>query len=107
MRESDHVVRRYTVQLHDVGELLVLAFTREEREAGEKLRHDGPKRPHVNRRGVRNTKNDLWRPVEPRLDIGVYPLAHEATAPIVNDLNTRLVLLLQQNILRLQVAMDQ
>jgi hypothetical protein len=41
------------------------------------------------------------------LNVGVNPLSHEAARAIVDYLNSTFILLFQQNILRLQIAMDQ
>lgn len=85
----------------------MLRFSWEKREAGVKFGKDGSKGPDVDGSGVRDSKNDLWRPVESGLDVGVDPLAHETARTVVNDLDARLVLLLQQDILRLEVAVNQ
>jgi hypothetical protein len=41
------------------------------------------------------------------LDISVYSLPHKAAASVINDLDARFVLLLQENVLWLQIAMHQ
>lgn len=97
----------HTIKLHNICELLVLTFTWKKWEATEHFRNDGTERPHVNSCGVWYAEDDLWRPVESTLDVRIDALAHEARAAIVYQLQSRLVLLLEQNVLRLQVTVHE
>ena len=92
--ELNNVVSWYTLNLHHICELLRLIFAREKWVASVKLCHDAAETPHVDGRGVGNTQYDLWRTVEPGLDIGVDTLILEAAAAVVDDLDSRLVWLL-------------
>ena len=92
--------------LDDAAHLVVLAFAREDGEPDVQFRHDAPEAPHVDRAGVRNAQHDLRRAVEPALDVGVDALVQEGRAAEVDDLDAALVRLLQQDVLRLQVAVD-
>ena len=60
--------------MHDQGKLLVLALTWENGYAGVQFHENAAETPHVDARSVRNAEDNLWRPVEARLDIGVDPL---------------------------------
>lgn len=84
--------------------LLVLAW--EEREPRIQFCQNAAKAPHVDCLRIRNPKNDFGRPVKPRLYVGVNALIEHAARPIVNYLDSRLVRLLEQNVLRLHIAVD-
>lgn len=99
VREPDH--------LHDEGQLLLLRFSGKERHSGEQLREYAAEAPHVDCGRVRDPKDDLRGPVEPGLNVGVYPLVCEAAGAKVDDLDARLVGALQKNILRLEVTMNE
>ena len=72
---------------------LILAW--KERIARVQLSHDTAKAPHIDRRGVRDTQDDLWRAVETTLDVRVDALILEAGGTIVNNFDTGLVGLLK------------
>ena len=93
-RELNNVVSRYSLNLHHIRELLRLIFAREKWVASVKLCHDTAETPHIDGCGVGNAQYDLWRTIEPGLDIGVDTLVLEAAAAVVNDLDSRLVWLL-------------
>jgi len=71
--------------LHDQVQLLHFAFTREDWDARVKLNQDAAETPHVNPGRVRDADDDLWCPVEPRLDVRVDTLVGEAGGTKVND----------------------
>lgn len=48
---------------------------------------------------VLDAKGDLWSPVVPGLNVGVFGLIEEATGTKVNNLDSRLIELFEQNIL--------
>ena len=87
--------------------MLFLVRAREQREARVQLNDYAAEAPHVDLLRVREqTEDDVGRSIEPRLDVRVNDLVLEAATAKVSDDDTRLVLALQQYILRLQVAMD-
>jgi len=104
--QFDYIIRGDTLDFHDIGELFSFVLSREERVASVKFCHDAAKRPHVDARRVRDSHHDLRRSVETRLNICVNTLPLEAAAAIVDNFDSGLVRLLQQNILRLQIAVD-
>lgn len=86
--------------------MVLLVFGSEERCADEELIDDASKAPHIDGCRVWNAQDDLWSTVESGLDVGVYLLVLEAPTAKINDLDPRLVNLLHQYILRLQVTMN-
>lgn len=70
------------------------------------LVQDTAKAPHVDGRTVRDTQHDLGCPVETWLDVGVDLLVFETATTEVDDLDTWLVDLSQENVLGLEVAMN-
>jgi hypothetical protein len=105
-REVKQILIWHSLNLHNECELVHFIFTWEQRNPGVKFRQNAPEAPHINRGGVGDAKDDLWSSVEPRLNVSVDTLILEATASIVNDLYARLVLLLEQDILWLQITVD-
>ena len=97
---------RNTANFHNVSQLVNFVFTRKQRISRIELSNDAPKAPHVDSHRVRDAKYDFWCPIESRLNVSVNSLADEAGATIINDLDTTLVLLLQEDVLRFQVTMD-
>lgn len=93
--------------LHDEGQLLLLRFPREERDPGEQFREYAAEAPHVDCGRVRYPEDDLWGPVEPGLNVGIYPLVCKAAGAKVDDLDARLIGALQKNVLGLEVTMDE
>lgn len=89
---------------HEHLHLLLLVLAGEDGEADEELGDDAPEAPHVDGHGVRQAQDHFRRAVEPALDVRVDLLVLEAARPEVHDLDPRLVRLLQQDVLRLQVA---
>jgi len=100
------LLRRDVDHLDDAGHLIVLGLAREDGVADVELSHDAAEAPHVDRACVGDAKHDLGGPVEPGLDIGVDPLIYESRGPEVDYLDSRFVRLLQQDVLRLQIAVD-
>ena len=84
--------------------MFVLAW--EKGIASIKFGQDASKAPHVNCCRIWNTEYDLWRSVEPRLDVCVDALIVHAAATVVNNFYARLVGLLEQNIFWFQIAVD-
>ena len=86
--------------------MVFFVFTREKRIADVQLVEDAAKAPHVDGLRVLDTQDDLWCSVEPGLDIGVYFLILKATTSKINNLDSTLVYLSEQNILWLKVTMN-
>ena len=105
-RHGEHVVWRHATYLHDVRQLVDLGLSWEDGVARVQLSNDATEAPHVNAHSVRYTQDDLGSAVEPRLDVRVDALVDEARAAEVNDLDAALVLLLEQDVLWLEVAVD-
>lgn len=70
------------------------------------FRQDSSKAPHIDSVRIPDSKYDFGSSIEPALDVCVQLLVQEARASEVNYFDTRLVPVLQDNIFRLQVAMD-
>ena len=70
------------------------------------LRHDARKTPDIYLHVIRKTQYNLRGPVVTALDVGVESLIREATGAKIRQLYARLVGLLKQDILRLEVAVD-
>ena len=88
-------------------ELFPLISAGEEREASEEFDHDAAHAPHVD--GLRvgeDAEHDLGGSVEPTLDVGVHDLLVQGPTAEVCDHDPALVLLFQQDVLWLQVAVD-
>ena len=103
-RQLEHFSWWDSTNLHDVGQLVNLRLAWEYGIARVQLCYDAAKTPHVDTHRVRDTKDDLRSSVESRLDVGVDALVDEATRAEVDDLDAALVLLLQQDVFRLQVT---
>jgi hypothetical protein len=74
------------VECDNVHELFLLVVTWEHGLSSVHLDEDAAKRPHVDWATVRQAENDLWRAVEPRLDVRVHSLVVEARRAEVNHL---------------------
>jgi len=98
-RRSNHVNH----ELH----LLTLISPRKQREPCEELDQNAPERPHVNLLSVgEQTKHNIRCSVEARLDVCVHNFVFEATRAKVSNHNSRLVLLLHEDVLRFEITMD-
>ena len=95
------------IYLHNVPQLLNFIFTWKERIARKQFCHNSSERPNVDGRGVRDSEYNLWSSIESRLYVGVNPLSKKAAAPEIDDSDSRLVLLLQQDVLWFQVTVNQ
>jgi len=95
-----------TKDLHDEVQLFHFALTWKNWDARIKLNQDAAETPHVNRSCVWNADNDFWCPVKSWLDVGIDALIGKARRTKVDDFDPWLVWAFQQNILRLQVAVD-
>jgi hypothetical protein len=84
--------------------VFLLVFAWEKWVAYVELVQNAAKTPHVDRSVVRDSQDDLWSPVESRLDVSVDLLILEATGTEINNFDTGLVYLTEQDILRFQIA---
>lgn len=75
--------------IDDPRKLVVLARSREKRQSEEEFDGDASEGPHVDRRRVRETEKDFWRPVESRLDVGVDGRVLVAGGSEVDDFDVR------------------
>lgn len=91
---------------HDERQLFLLTFSREQRHSSEKLGQDASETPHIDGSCVRNTKDDLRRTIEPRLDVSVNTLICKAAGAKVDDLDARFVRTFEKNVLWLEVAVN-
>lgn len=107
LRDFQNLPRWYIIELHNIGQLFNLTFSREEWKPGIKFSDDCSEWPHVNSRCVGYSEYDFRRSVESWLDIGVNSLAHETGAAVINDFDARFILLFQEDVLGLEVAMNQ
>jgi hypothetical protein len=103
-RYFEQVRARDIFELHDVGELVLFVFAREEGVAGVELGEDAAEAPHVDSTCVGNPEDYLWGAIEARLDVSVDSLVLETARAVVNNLDAGLVLLFKQNIFWLQVT---
>ena len=84
--------------------MFFFVFSWEKRVAYIQLVEDASEAPHVNGCIVRNAKHNLRCSVEATLDIGIDLLVFKAATAEVDDLDSALVDLAEQNVLGFQVA---
>ncbi len=84
----------------------MLIIPRKERIPEMHFGNNTPKRPHINLPIIPHPQNNLRRSIVPTLYVGVDSLALKTTRPEVDHTNTRLVRLLEQDILWLQIRVD-
>lgn len=82
----------------------MLTLPRENWYASPELKHDTAEAPHVNLGAVGETKHDLWRSVEPGLDIGINPLIGKTPTAEINYLDSTLIGFLEENVLRFHIT---
>jgi hypothetical protein len=78
----------------------------EKREACKKLCQNAAKTPHINWCGVWYSKDNLWGSIKTRLNISVYTLILEATTSVIYNFDARFIGLLEQDVLRLKIAVN-
>lgn len=83
----------------------MLTFAGENRVPDYQLCEKTAKRPHIDSCSVRDSKDNLWCSVEARLNVCVNAFILQTGTSVVDHLDSRFARLLQQDILRLQVAM--
>ena len=104
--QLDNILGWDSLDFHDVCELLGLILTREEWITCVQLGHNATEGPHVDACCVRDAQDNLRSTVKTTLDIGVNALVLEAATTIVNNFDARLIWLLEKDILRLEIAVD-
>jgi hypothetical protein len=95
-----------TKDLHDAGQLFLLVLTREDRISSPQLGENAAQTPHVNPEAIAAAQNDFRAAVEARLDIRVYLFFLATRGAKVNDANVSFASLTQEDILRLEIAMN-
>lgn len=99
---AGHLPERHVEVLQE----LVLISCREQRRAHKQLVEDRPKTPHVNSVVVLNPQHNFRRPVVPTLNIEEPGGAVFATGPKIDDLDSIIPLIGEQDIFWLHVAMN-
>ena len=84
----------------------MLILAPKERIAQMQFCNNTTKTPYIYLPIIGQPKNNLRSPIISTLYIGVYSLSLHTAGPEINDLDPRLIHLLQQNILWLQISMD-
>ena len=102
----EHIRAWHTAYLHHHGKLFHLVLTWEKRKTYAEFRHDASEAPHVDGTSIWNTQDDLGCSVKSRLDVCVNSLILEARAAEIYDFDAWLGWILEQNVFRLQVAMN-
>ena len=106
-RTTKHAGVWHANNIDDQLDLLTLIGTWEQWEAREELNHDATEGPHVDLLRIReHSKHDIWRPVEPTLDISVHYFVLQTATAEIGDGDPTFILLLHENILRFQVAVN-
>lgn|SRR5690242_940711 len=97
---------RWPEDLHDASKLFLLVLARKDGVTGEELCKDTAETPHVDSQAIAHTQYDFWRTIEARLDVSVDLLVLETARSKVDDLDLRVQWMREQNVLRLQIAVD-
>lgn len=84
--------------------MLVLTFARENGKTCEQLDQNTAKTPHVNSRSIANSENDLGSSIKSALNISIDLPIFKAPTSHIDHPDATFPFLLEQDILRLQVA---
>mmetsp|Transcript_3808 Transcript_3808/g.12719 ORF Transcript_3808/g.12719 Transcript_3808/m.12719 type:complete len:418 (-) Transcript_3808:936-2189(-) len=103
---ADHGHGRHAEHLADLDDLVLLVHPGEEGLPRVHLHEDAPEAPHVDLRRIGAPEEHLGGAVEARLDVRVHALVRAAGGPKVDDLDGRPLGVPQQDVLRLEVAVD-
>ena len=95
-----------TENLHDTRELLLFVFSREYRIACEQFGQYTSHTPHIDRHAIRHAQNDFRGTVETTLNISVHLFVLETARSEINRSNVRGQRVNQEDIFRLQIAMN-
>mmetsp|Transcript_29698 Transcript_29698/g.76867 ORF Transcript_29698/g.76867 Transcript_29698/m.76867 type:complete len:407 (+) Transcript_29698:332-1552(+) len=102
----DHPRRRRPQKLLDGRELISLVLSGKERLARVQLDEHAAEAPHVDGHVVAAAEQHLGRAVEARLDVRVHRLPVAAARAKVDQLDRRALRMSEQDVLRLEVAVD-
>ena len=102
----DETSWRNSENFHEHQHLLGLILSRKDRVPQEKLAENASKRPNINGTRILNSHDNFWSSIVSALNICVYLFALEATRAGINNFNSCFVLLLQQNVLGFEVAVN-
>jgi hypothetical protein len=105
-RYWQEVLGRQAQDFHDEADLLVLVLAAEERVAEVQFCDDASEAPDVDFAIVGQAEDHFGGAVVPALDVGVDGFVLEAAGAEVDDLDARLVHLLQEDVLGLEVGVD-
>jgi hypothetical protein len=106
-RSGQHTSVWHTNHIYDQLHLFTLVSARKERKSGEKFDHDAAKRPHINLLVVgEESKHDIGGTVEATLYVSIDDLVLEATGSEICYDDARFILLLEQDVFRLQITVD-
>lgn len=104
---SPYHVRRYVADGDDeVFQQLILIARGKQRRPNGKLIKNAADAPHVDRVIVLDTKHDLWRAIVAALHIKESGSAVLAAGTEVNDLHLIILIIREQNILRLHITVN-
>lgn len=104
---AEHASIGHSNHINDELDLLSLVGAGKQRETREELNHNATKTPHIDLLSVReDSKHDIGGSVESTLNVGVHDFIFEASRSKVSDCYSTFVLLLHQDVLRLEIAMD-
>ncbi|ETV99496.1 hypothetical protein H310_08171 [Aphanomyces invadans] len=102
----NHVLGRNVKHFHDARELLAFVLAGKDGIPREQLAQNARKAPHVNGHPVRQTEDDFGRSVEPRLNVRKERGVVKARRPKVDDCDLRRLGFAQEDVFRLEVAVD-
>ena len=102
---GQHRARRHAFHLHHESHVIFLVLAREKRLANVEFVEDAAEGPHVDSAGVGDAEDDLGRAIEARLNVRVDLLVFETARAEIDNLDSRLVNLSEQDVFRLQVTM--
>lgn len=92
--------------LHDASQLFLFILAGEDGITGIEFRQNTSDAPHIDGHAIRHAEDDFGRPVEARLNVGIHLFVFEATRAKVDDFDLRVHGMCQQNVFRLQIAVD-
>lgn len=97
---------RWSEHFHDTGQLLLFVLARENRIASIELRQYTSNTPHINCNSITHAKDNLWRSVESRLNVGINLFVLKATGTEINDLDLRVHRVSKKDIFWFEIAVD-
>jgi len=104
---AKHACVWHSNHVNDELDLFSLVCAREQRETREELNHNAAKTPHIDLLSVRkDSKHDVGCSVKSTLNVGVYDFIFQAPRSEISDCYSAFVLLLHQDIFRLEVTVD-